>query len=236
MQPVPSKVRLLTPSEQQVLKLIASGLSSKEIAAALDIKFKTAVCHRTRILEKLDLHCTADLTRYAMRNELLRNDVEGEERLRRDLRRCHQKYMEALTNYNDFLNEHESLGLANPDSSEGHASCVVWNATGTMNIAPPCGRGRILCWVRWIRNSGRVAEALSETGTIRPQASGELRGPRHAARAMSSSALSQSRFSVKTASSVMIAFGRQQGQRPIERRGGSWHCPPNTSSSASRVR
>ena len=118
MQPDPTKVSVLTPREQQVLRLIASGLSSKEIAAALGIKFKTAVCHRTRILEKLDLHCTADLTRYAMRNELLRSDVEGEERLRWDLRRSHQKYMEALTSYNDFLTERESLGLANPDSSE----------------------------------------------------------------------------------------------------------------------
>ena len=56
MQPVPSKACLLTARELQVLKLITSGLSSKEIAAALGIKFKTAVCHRTRILEKLDLH------------------------------------------------------------------------------------------------------------------------------------------------------------------------------------
>jgi DNA-binding CsgD family transcriptional regulator len=113
-----SKVNLLTPREQEVLKLIAAGLSSKEIAAVLGIKVKTAVRNRTRVLEKLDLHCTADLTRYAMRNKLLCSNVKDEERLLRDLRRGHQKYMEALTSYDDFLNERENLELANSDSSE----------------------------------------------------------------------------------------------------------------------
>jgi DNA-binding CsgD family transcriptional regulator len=108
----------LTPRERQVVKLIAAGISSKEIASALGISFKTVVCHRTRILEKLNLHCTADLTRYAMRHHLLRDDVAEEDHLRKQMRVSHEKYMDALTHYNEFLKERESLGLTNPDSSE----------------------------------------------------------------------------------------------------------------------
>jgi DNA-binding CsgD family transcriptional regulator len=118
MQPDPRRADVLTSRERQVLKLIAAGLSSKEIASALGISFKTVVCHRTRILDKLDMHCTADLTRYAMRHQLVREDVAEEERLGRQMRVSHRNYMDALTNYNEFLKERESLGLTNPDSCE----------------------------------------------------------------------------------------------------------------------
>jgi DNA-binding CsgD family transcriptional regulator len=121
MQPVLSEVYSFTPREQQVLKLIAAGISSKEIATALGISFKTVVCHRTRIQERLNLHCTADLTRYAMRHRFLREEpteVAEEDRLREQLRSSHRKYMDAFTNYNAFLKERESIGLTNPDSCE----------------------------------------------------------------------------------------------------------------------
>ena len=61
----------LTPRETEVLKLIAEGLSSKQIAAGLGISFKTVVCHRTRIMDKLDVHDTASLVRYAVRQKLI---------------------------------------------------------------------------------------------------------------------------------------------------------------------
>ena len=108
----------LTPRELQVLKLIATGLSSKEIASTLGIKFKTVVCHRTRVLEKLDLHGTAELTRYAVHHRLVPGDIDEETRLRQLLRSSHRGYMEALSNYNAFLGERRSIGLENPDSSE----------------------------------------------------------------------------------------------------------------------
>ena len=61
----------LSPRERQVLQLIAEGKTTKEVATALDISVKTAETYRTRIMEKLDLHITADLVRYAIRRGLV---------------------------------------------------------------------------------------------------------------------------------------------------------------------
>jgi DNA-binding NarL/FixJ family response regulator len=61
----------LTPRQQQVLLLIAEGKSTKEIAAALKMSFKTAAVHRSNLMAKLDLHDVASLVRYAIRNGLL---------------------------------------------------------------------------------------------------------------------------------------------------------------------
>ena len=61
----------LTAREHQVLQLIADGKTTKEIAAFLGIGFKTAVSHRTRIMEKLSIHNTAGLVRYAIRKGML---------------------------------------------------------------------------------------------------------------------------------------------------------------------
>jgi len=61
----------LTPRERDVLKLIGSGQSTKEIAFTLGISFKTAACHRGRILSKLNARNTADLTRAAIRLGLI---------------------------------------------------------------------------------------------------------------------------------------------------------------------
>jgi two-component system, NarL family, response regulator NreC len=60
----------LSPRERQVLQLIAEGKSTKEVAAVLGISVKTAETHRTRIMEKLDIHETAGLVRYAIRRGL----------------------------------------------------------------------------------------------------------------------------------------------------------------------
>ena len=57
----------LTPRELEVLVLIAGGKTSREIACQLGISFKTAVSHRTRIMDKLDTHRLANLVRYAIR-------------------------------------------------------------------------------------------------------------------------------------------------------------------------
>jgi DNA-binding NarL/FixJ family response regulator len=61
----------LSPRELQVLKLIAEGESSKEIAAALVLSLKTVERHRSNILRKLDLRDRVDLTRYAIRRGLI---------------------------------------------------------------------------------------------------------------------------------------------------------------------
>jgi DNA-binding NarL/FixJ family response regulator len=62
-----SRQEKLTKREGQMLKLIAGGNSTKQIAAILGIAFKTAVGHRTRLMTKLGIHDSATLVRYAIR-------------------------------------------------------------------------------------------------------------------------------------------------------------------------
>jgi DNA-binding NarL/FixJ family response regulator len=57
----------LTLREREVLQLIAEGKTTKEVASLLGIGVKTAESHRSRIMEKLDIHETASLVRYAIR-------------------------------------------------------------------------------------------------------------------------------------------------------------------------
>jgi two-component system response regulator NreC len=58
----------LSVRERQVLQLVGEGHSTKKIAALLGISVKTADTHRTKLMEKLDIHQTAGLVRYAIRN------------------------------------------------------------------------------------------------------------------------------------------------------------------------
>jgi DNA-binding NarL/FixJ family response regulator len=61
----------LTPRESEIVKLIAEGNSSREIAALLVISDKTVERHRANILDKLGLRDRVDLTRYAIRRGLV---------------------------------------------------------------------------------------------------------------------------------------------------------------------
>ena len=61
----------LTPREVEVLRLVAEGKSSKEIAVELGMAFRTAVCHRYRIFQKLNVHETASVVRLAVRAGLI---------------------------------------------------------------------------------------------------------------------------------------------------------------------
>jgi DNA-binding NarL/FixJ family response regulator len=61
----------LTPREQEVIKLIAEGHTSDEIAGTLVISKKTVERHRANILEKLGMRNRVDLTRYAIRRGLV---------------------------------------------------------------------------------------------------------------------------------------------------------------------
>ncbi|HKB11314.1 MAG TPA: response regulator transcription factor [Vicinamibacterales bacterium] len=62
---------LLTLREREVLQLVAEGHTTKEIASALDLSVKTAESYRARIMEKLEIHETAGLVRYAIRRGLI---------------------------------------------------------------------------------------------------------------------------------------------------------------------
>jgi DNA-binding NarL/FixJ family response regulator len=60
----------LTNREREVLQLIAEGKSTKEIAHLLAVSIKTIETHRRNIMEKLDIHSVAELTKYAVREGL----------------------------------------------------------------------------------------------------------------------------------------------------------------------
>lgn len=66
-----SRYDSLTPREQQVLRLLAEGLCAKEIAERLFISPKTVENHRTNIMNKLDIHSTVELIRYAAKLGLI---------------------------------------------------------------------------------------------------------------------------------------------------------------------
>ena len=62
---------VLTEREDEVIKLIAEGLSSKEIARTLTISVRTVERHRENILAKLGMRDRTQLTRYAIRAGLI---------------------------------------------------------------------------------------------------------------------------------------------------------------------
>jgi two-component system response regulator NreC len=61
----------LAPRERQVLQLVAEGKTSKEIAVVLGWSTKTAESYRARVMGKLDIHDTAGLVRYAIRQGIV---------------------------------------------------------------------------------------------------------------------------------------------------------------------
>jgi DNA-binding NarL/FixJ family response regulator len=60
----------LTPREREVLQLMSEGRATKEIAMDLHVSIKTVETHRRQIMEKLDIHSVAELTKYAIREGL----------------------------------------------------------------------------------------------------------------------------------------------------------------------
>jgi DNA-binding NarL/FixJ family response regulator len=65
-------VEVLSPRELQVLQLIVEGNTTKEIAARLNLTVKTAESYRTSLMDKLDIHDTATLVRYAVRRGMVK--------------------------------------------------------------------------------------------------------------------------------------------------------------------
>jgi DNA-binding NarL/FixJ family response regulator len=61
----------LTEREKEVLRLIAEGKSNKDIAELLCLSVKTVMAHRTNIMEKLDLHSSTELVKYAIRQGIV---------------------------------------------------------------------------------------------------------------------------------------------------------------------
>jgi DNA-binding NarL/FixJ family response regulator len=71
---VGSRYDLLTNREREVLQLTAEGYSIKDISAHLSISDKTVRTHRKNLVQKLDIHSTAELTLYALRHGLISLD------------------------------------------------------------------------------------------------------------------------------------------------------------------
>jgi DNA-binding NarL/FixJ family response regulator len=62
---------MLTSREREVVQLIAKGKINRQVAHMLDISIKTVETHRATVMHKLKLHTTAELVRYAVRNDMV---------------------------------------------------------------------------------------------------------------------------------------------------------------------
>ncbi len=64
--------QLLTAREREVLQLLAEGRSNKEVASLLDLGLSTIETHRSNLMQKLNLHNTAEIVLYAVRKGMIR--------------------------------------------------------------------------------------------------------------------------------------------------------------------
>jgi DNA-binding NarL/FixJ family response regulator len=71
----PSLYSVLTPREREVLQPLTEGKTTKQIAALLHVSAKTIETHRSQIMEKLDIHSVAELTKYAIREGITTLDT-----------------------------------------------------------------------------------------------------------------------------------------------------------------
>jgi two-component system, NarL family, response regulator NreC len=62
----------LTPREREVLKLLAEGNSTKEIASELNLSVKTVEAHKFNLMRKLDIHTKAQLVQYAIQKKIIK--------------------------------------------------------------------------------------------------------------------------------------------------------------------
>ena len=66
----------MTKREAEVLQLVAEGLANKQMAAELGISIKTIEKHRQQLMNKLDIHDTAGLTRHAIATGVIESSVQ----------------------------------------------------------------------------------------------------------------------------------------------------------------
>ena len=73
-RPATTLKKPLSPREREVLQLLAEGSASKEIASRLSVSVATVESHRRQIVDKLNIHSIAQLTKYAIREGLTSTD------------------------------------------------------------------------------------------------------------------------------------------------------------------
>ena len=69
--PLKSSLSSLTPRQREVLQLLAEGKGTKDIASLLKLSIRTVEFHKSRIMEALEIHSTAELTQYAIAEGLI---------------------------------------------------------------------------------------------------------------------------------------------------------------------
>ena len=62
----------MTKREREILKLLAEGLSVKDIAASFDLSVKTIEAHKFNLMRKLDIHNKAQLVQYAIQKKIIK--------------------------------------------------------------------------------------------------------------------------------------------------------------------
>jgi len=67
-----SAFSVLSAREREVLQMLAEGRSAKDVAGTLSVSIKTVETHRKNIMDKLDIHSVAELTKYAIREGITR--------------------------------------------------------------------------------------------------------------------------------------------------------------------
>jgi len=72
-----SGASILSSREMEVLQLVAEGHSNKEMAGRMGISIKTVEKHRHNVMEKLNIHDVAGLTRHAIENGIIESSVQG---------------------------------------------------------------------------------------------------------------------------------------------------------------
>jgi DNA-binding NarL/FixJ family response regulator len=70
-QPPALRGSRLTAREREIVRLLAEGNSSREVAAILGISVKTADTHRANVMKKLQVHSASELVRYAIKNSII---------------------------------------------------------------------------------------------------------------------------------------------------------------------
>jgi DNA-binding NarL/FixJ family response regulator len=63
---IKNPIAALTPRQREILQLIGEGKGTKEIATHLNVSLKTIDFHKTRLMQRLNIHTTAELMRYAI--------------------------------------------------------------------------------------------------------------------------------------------------------------------------
>jgi DNA-binding NarL/FixJ family response regulator len=66
----------LTSRELEVIQLVAEGQANKQVASSLKISIKTVEKHRQHLMDKLNIHDTAGLTRYAIARGIIESSVQ----------------------------------------------------------------------------------------------------------------------------------------------------------------